>query len=108
MFNILSLKTSKVEEKMDGISFFFVPGRLQNQKLRQLFSQHVKIVVPKRGIRRGENVLFIEKVFYYSNDIKVNTLNRNALGASFELYSIFLRHLEHINKLSDLLKWAFF
>ena len=46
----------------------------------------------------GENVLFIKNVFYYSNDIKVNTLNRDALGASFELYSMFLRHLEHIQK----------
>ena len=49
----------------------------------------------------GENVLFIKNVFYYSNDIKVNTLNRDALGASFELYNMFLRHLEHIKKIKQ-------
>ena len=63
---------------------------------------NVKSAFPKHGISwGGENVLFIKNVFYYSNDIKVNTLNRDALGASFELYSMFLRHLEHIKKIKQ-------
>ena len=31
--------------------------------------------------------------------MKVTALDKDVLGASFELYSMFLRHLEHIGKL---------
>ena len=61
--------------------------------------KNIKTAVPKRGVRRGENVLFIKNVFCYPNDMNDNALDREVLGASFEPYSMFVRLAERIQKL---------
>ena len=60
-----------------------------------------------------ENILSIKNRFCYPNDINDSAFDREVLGASFELYSMFLRHLEHIQKfkqfhLSDPILAGFF
>ena len=47
----------------------------------------------------GEDVLFIKNLFCYPNNMNDGALDREVLGASFELYNMFVRPVEHIQKL---------
>jgi len=47
----------------------------------------------------GENVLFIKNLFCYPNDINGSALDREVLDAFFELYNMFVRPVEPIQKL---------
>ena len=84
--------------------FFFPQMMLMRYFCVSVFSK-IKTAVPKPSLTGGGDFIFaIKNVFISFMEKIADVFERKTHGASFELYTSFIRHQEHNKKLSDLLK----